>query len=512
MTTIIFKSMLGTARCGNRKLIFMRAFLALLCLLAKHTGNAQICDKKTMVFFESDKSSVQETEEKKLRDLTSQFSQKTDTFLLEVYAFTDSIASADYNNKLARKRFNSIVTYLKKNSACKFEILERVRGEATPLSSNATEEGRAENRRVEIFYFKINKGRVKLKGKGGMSLAVRRDYFSPRGICECKPRLTEIYTNEQAAQAGIGLTTADGCPLTTGGMIGLSFEGQDANNCTDVVIEIPGAKFDEEMEIWDASPVNGSMNLSQWFRNSGGALEYDENTKLYTLTVKLCPGNMINLDKLASRAAGGRCADSAGVIAVPELNRLKRFRNFRIVKSTVLSREGQKSITVAKFPYKGWGRVFFADSGMSADKIGYSFSGNIEKYLMECDSARCPRLKECWCFEIPLSAYNKIIYFQKKKNFRLKVPMKYRNYSVRLFIPGADSIVPVAVVKGSKRKFTFQQPLPSAYLVLYKKGSDANNKRAYDYQVDLDKVKQKYNKRKNVYKARIKRRQLKHAV
>ncbi|MES2679495.1 MAG: OmpA family protein [Bacteroidota bacterium] len=512
MTTIIFKRMLCTPYNGTRKFIFLPVYLVFLFVIPQQTARAQVCDKKTMVFFESDKSSVQETEEKKLRDLTGQFSQKTDTFLLEVYAFTDSIASVDYNNKLARKRFNSIVSYIKKNSACQFEILEKVRGEATPLSTNATEEGRAKNRRVEIFYFKINKGRVKLKGKGGMSLAVRRDYFAPRGICECNPRITEIYTDEQAARAGIGLTTADGCPLTTGGMIGLTFDGQDANKCTDMIIEIPGAKFDEEMEIWDAAQVAGGQTLSQWFKNSGGQLDYDENTKLYTLTVKLCPGNMINLDKIASRARGGRCADSAGVIAVPELSRFKSSRNFRIVRSTILSREGQKSVTVAKFPYRGRGRIFFADSGLSADKIGYSFSGNIEKYVMDCDSARCPRLKECWCYEIPLSDYTKIIYFQKKKNFLLKVPMKYRNHSVRLFIPGADSIIPVANVKGSKRKFTFQQPLPNTYVVLYKEGSNANNKRGYDYQVDLDKVKQKYSKRKKVFKARIKKRQLKHAV
>jgi hypothetical protein len=48
--------------------------------------------------------------------------------------------------------------------------------------------------------------------------------------------------------------------------------------------------------------------------------------------------------------------------------------------------------------------------------------------------------------------------------------------------------------------------------VFYKKGSDANNKRAYDYQVDLDKVKKKFSKRKKVYKAKIKGKQLKNRV
>jgi hypothetical protein len=149
---------------------------------------------------------------------------------------------------------------------------------------------------------------------------------------------------------------------------------------------------------------------------------------------------------------------------------------------------------------------------MSKEKIGYYFSGTLDGYEMECDSARCTRRAECWCYELPLSAYTKIIYYQKDKDFRLKVPFKYRNCSVRLFIPGADSTVQVTPLRRSKRKYTFQQPLPNTYVVFYKKGSDANNKRAYDYQVDLDKVKKKFSKRKKVYKAKIKGKQLKNRV
>jgi hypothetical protein len=476
------------------------------------SNSAQICDKKTRVFFESDKYSISSAEEKKLRSLTSLFSQKTDTFLLEIYAFTDSIASKEYNYKLAQNRFKSIANYLKKNSAAHFEIMSKVRGEADPLSSNDTEAGRAKNRRVEIFHFKINGGRVTLKGKGGMEMAVEKNYFAPRGICECNPQLMEIYTNQEAARAGIDLTTTDGCALITGGMISLSFEGQDANRCTDVIIKIPGSEFDEEMEIWNSTPVSQTQSMSNWFRESSGQLEYDEETKFYTLTVKLCPGNRINLDKINRRAQSLACRDSAGVIALPELSRPKRFRNFGIGKSSILTKEGVTRATVARFPYKGRGQVNFVDSGISKEKIGYYFSGTLDGYERECDSARCTRLKECWCYEIPLSEYTKLIYFQKKKNYRLKVPMKYKNYSVRLYIPAADTTLAVEQVEGSRRKYTFKQPLPDTYVVLYKESSNTNNKREYDYQVDLDKVRKKYSKRNKVYKAKIKRKQLKHPL
>lgn len=497
----------------NRFLPGLTIYFAFLFTIMFQTATAQVCDKKTMVFFDSDKYDIKSTEEQKLRILTNQFSQKTDTFLLEIYAFTDSVASVEYNYRLATNRFKSIVTYLKKNSAAHLEIIEKVRGEATPLKSNATEEGRAKNRRVEIFYWKNNGGLVTLKGKGGMEVSLKRDFFGPCGICGCNTRLTEIYTNEQANSAGISLTTIAGCPLITGGMLSINFDGQDSTRCRDVKIRIPASQYDEDMEIWNAGGLN---SRTRWSRDSNGQLEFDEVNKVYTMVVRLCPGASINLDKVTTTtvindtATTATCRDSTGVIAVPELKRPKRFMNFRITKSTVLSRDGKKTITMAKFPYRGRGQVFFVDSGISQEKIGYYFAGVLDPFVMECDTARCSRLKECWCYEIPLSAYTRLVYFDKKKNYRLKVPFKYRNYALRLFIPGADTIIQVNKIGRSKRKYNFQQPLPNTYVVLYKKGSDANNKRAYDYQVDLEKVRKKYNKRKNVYKAKIKRGQLKH--
>lgn len=521
MTTIIPKRLLSGLNFGVENFSLFPVYLVFLFVLLYQPATSQICDKKTMVFFESDQYSIPSTEEKKLRSLTNQFSQKNDTFLLEIYAFTDSIASVDYNYKLAQNRFKTIVSYLKKNSAAHFEIIEKVRGEAAPLNTNATEEGRAKNRRVEIFYFKINGGRVTLKGKGGMEMAVGKDYFSPCGICETNPKITEIFSDGQAAQAGIPLITSEGCQLTTGGMISLGFDcksrpqpvnGQvDEKYCADIEVKIPATLFDEEMEIWNAKAM-GTKSMSKWFRDANGEMNYDEKAKMYTLKVRFCPGAGINIDKLAKFQNTVACRDSSGVIVVPELIRPRRLRNYWLTSSTILTKEGENIATLAKFSYRGRGPFIFIDSGMTKQKVGYYFSGNILPYVMECDSGRCKRRLECWCYEIPLSAYTKIIYFQKKKDYRLKIPRKYRNYSVRLFIPAADSTIIVNKVNGSRRKYTFQQPLPDTYVVLYKEGSNPNNKRGYDYQVDLEKVKKKYSKRKKVYKAKIKRKQLKHSV
>ena len=88
--------------------------------------------------------------------------------------------------------------------------------------------------------------------------------------------------------------------------------------------------------------------------------------------------------------------------------------------------------------------------------------------------------------------------------------MKYRKYNVRLFIPAADTLIPLTKI--SKRKYAFKQPLPDTYVVLYNEKGNLNDKRGYDAAVDLADIKTKYSKRKKVYKAKIKRKQIRKTI
>ncbi|PBQ33741.1 hypothetical protein CNR22_18795 [Sphingobacteriaceae bacterium] len=101
--------------------------LTLLLMLLSANLASQICDKKTSVFFDADKYNISGNEGQKLEKLCKVFAQQTDTFMLEVYSFSDSIASVEYNYKLAGKRLKTIVSYLKKNSSAYFEIKETIR-------------------------------------------------------------------------------------------------------------------------------------------------------------------------------------------------------------------------------------------------------------------------------------------------------------------------------------------------------------------------------------------------
>ena len=63
---------------------------------------------------------------------------------------TDSTGPADYNQGLSVRRAQSVANYLS-NHGVATSIMQVVgHGESQPIASNATKEGRAENRRVEV--------------------------------------------------------------------------------------------------------------------------------------------------------------------------------------------------------------------------------------------------------------------------------------------------------------------------------------------------------------------------
>ncbi len=69
---------------------------------------------------------------------------------VEVAAHTDSRGRASYNLKLSDKRANSVMAYLISHGIDASRLQAKGYGEAMPIADNATEEGRAKNRRVEL--------------------------------------------------------------------------------------------------------------------------------------------------------------------------------------------------------------------------------------------------------------------------------------------------------------------------------------------------------------------------
>jgi outer membrane protein OmpA-like peptidoglycan-associated protein len=69
---------------------------------------------------------------------------------IRVDGHTDSVGTAEYNQALSERRAQSVSDYLSARGVARARMGIRGYGESQPIASNETEEGKAENRRVEI--------------------------------------------------------------------------------------------------------------------------------------------------------------------------------------------------------------------------------------------------------------------------------------------------------------------------------------------------------------------------
>lgn len=69
---------------------------------------------------------------------------------VDVIGHTDSTGSEAYNQRLSEARASSVSRYLESQHVLPERIITRGMGESSPVASNTTPEGRAQNRRVEI--------------------------------------------------------------------------------------------------------------------------------------------------------------------------------------------------------------------------------------------------------------------------------------------------------------------------------------------------------------------------
>ncbi|MBO6936041.1 MAG: OmpA family protein [Deltaproteobacteria bacterium] len=107
------------------------------------------------VLFESDESELMGTAERRLQAV-AQALQGRDQSTFVVEGHTDSRASDSYNQRLSQARAESVRNFLVSQGVAESDIRAVGRGEAEPVASNDTAEGRANNRRVEIHVTKTD--------------------------------------------------------------------------------------------------------------------------------------------------------------------------------------------------------------------------------------------------------------------------------------------------------------------------------------------------------------------
>ncbi|RFZ88538.1 glycine zipper 2TM domain-containing protein [Shinella sp. WSJ-2] len=84
--------------------------------------------------------------------------RKFDKTLIDVDGHTDSVGNAGYNMDLSNRRANSVANYLASRGVDQRRMSAMGYGLERPIASNATEAGRAQNRRVEIAISPLKQG------------------------------------------------------------------------------------------------------------------------------------------------------------------------------------------------------------------------------------------------------------------------------------------------------------------------------------------------------------------
>jgi outer membrane protein OmpA-like peptidoglycan-associated protein len=117
------------------------------------------------VLFPFDSDVLTPTAQENLRQLATTLRENTETHVL-IVGHTDSVGTAAYNQQLSERRALSASRFLQAQGIPSTRITTAGRGQTEPRFSNATEEGRRQNRRVEIAIYANEAWRARVQQGG----------------------------------------------------------------------------------------------------------------------------------------------------------------------------------------------------------------------------------------------------------------------------------------------------------------------------------------------------------
>ena len=101
------------------------------------------------ILFNTDSDVIKPASYPLLQELADEF-EKCPNASVDVIGHTDSVGDAGYNQGLSQRRAASVTRYLSSKGVNVSRITSIGKGEASPIASNDTKEGRAKNRRIEF--------------------------------------------------------------------------------------------------------------------------------------------------------------------------------------------------------------------------------------------------------------------------------------------------------------------------------------------------------------------------
>jgi outer membrane protein OmpA-like peptidoglycan-associated protein len=111
------------------------------------------------ILFATDKNEVQPGAESKLKQIVASLNERYKGATIGVFGNADSTGTAGHNKELGAGRASAVQSWLTKNGGIDASrISVHSYGENAPVASNATAEGRKQNRNVQIVAFPNSSG------------------------------------------------------------------------------------------------------------------------------------------------------------------------------------------------------------------------------------------------------------------------------------------------------------------------------------------------------------------
>ncbi len=113
------------------------------------SGNSIILNMPGNVTFDTASSNISADFYRVLNSISLVFNEYEKTYI-DIYGHTDSVGDSNYNMGLSQRRADAVSLYIQTRGVLSQRLLTRGMGEDYPVASNNTDQGRAQNRRVEI--------------------------------------------------------------------------------------------------------------------------------------------------------------------------------------------------------------------------------------------------------------------------------------------------------------------------------------------------------------------------
>jgi outer membrane protein OmpA-like peptidoglycan-associated protein len=124
----------------------------------------RITDK---IFFATGTADIDEQSNSLLDEIVEVLQENPQIQKVRVEGHTDNTGNADFNRKLSQKRAEAVVEYLVEAGVDRSRLQPKGYGPDEPIAENDTDEGKAQNRRVEFEILERGKGKEGAKGDDG---------------------------------------------------------------------------------------------------------------------------------------------------------------------------------------------------------------------------------------------------------------------------------------------------------------------------------------------------------